>query len=107
MEMLAVTFVDIDGTENVIDDAEVDMTLMEVGKAKGVAGILADCGGASSCATCHVYISDEWMALVGPPNSAEMEMLDMSGHVQPGSRLSCQIKLRPELHGLKVTVAPF
>jgi 2Fe-2S ferredoxin len=80
---------------------------MEVARSHGVKGILADCGGACACATCHVYVDPEWLDAVGPPDDIEAEMLDMVSDVQrDNSRLSCQIKLKPELDGLKVTVAP-
>ena len=107
MGSLTVTFVESDGTVRTFPDADMDQSLMELGRSNGVKGILADCGGACACATCHVYVDPEWQELVGPPDDIEIEMLDMISDVQrDNSRLSCQIRLRPDLDGLKVTVAP-
>ena len=104
---LTVTFVQVNGVEKTITDAEPGQSLMSVGKANGVEGILADCGGCCSCATCHVYVDPQWQAAVGPPDEVETSTLDMVSDVfKPNSRLSCQITLRPELDGLKVSVAP-
>jgi 2Fe-2S ferredoxin len=106
MSTLRVTFVQPDGVERQIDDITPGRTLMEVGRERGVAGILADCGGSCSCATCHVFVDPEWIDKVGPPNTIEEGVLDMVESAKPrGSRLSCQIELVPELDGLRVTVA--
>lgn len=104
---ITVTFIEEDGNEVRFEDAELGQSVMELGRSRGVKGILADCGGACSCATCHVYVDAQWQDRVGPPNEVEIEMLDMvSDVVREGSRLSCQIELTPELDGLSVTVAP-
>src|SRR5687767_7548840 len=58
---VAVTFIDTGGEERFVPDAEEGLSLMEVAKANGVAGIFADCGGSCSCATCHVYVDEAWM----------------------------------------------
>ncbi len=80
---------------------------MEVGRTAGVDGVIGTCGGACSCATCHVYVDPGWFDRVGAPDDVEASVLDMySQALQPYSRLSCQIKLRPDLDGLRVTVAP-
>lgn len=107
MSAIKVTFVEQDGNRREISDASMGLSLMELGRERGVAGILGDCGGACACATCHVYVAAEWADVVGPPDEVESEMLDMVADVmREGSRLSCQIKLAPELDGLEVTVAP-
>ncbi|HTZ70873.1 MAG TPA: 2Fe-2S iron-sulfur cluster-binding protein [Acetobacteraceae bacterium] len=104
---MRVTFVQDNGVVETIDDAAVGQSLMEVGRAKGVEGILADCGGGCACATCHVYVDAAWWDRVGPPDAIENEMLDMVDDIRRDtSRLSCQIKLREDLDGLLVTVAP-
>ncbi|UDL96497.1 MULTISPECIES: 2Fe-2S iron-sulfur cluster-binding protein [Lichenihabitans] len=69
-------------------------------------GIKAECGGACACATCHVYVDPDWSAVLIPPTDEEMDKLDEAPHVEPNSRLSCQILMRPDLDGLKVTLAP-
>ncbi len=103
---ITVTITDIDGKTLEIQGAA-GATLMETARAAGVAGILAECGGACSCATCHVYIDADWIAQVGPPNPVEADMLDMVDDIRvPSSRLSCQVTLTQDLDGLVVTVAP-
>jgi ferredoxin, 2Fe-2S len=66
--------------------------------------IKAECGGACACATCHVYVDEEWTGVVGEPEPMEEDMLDFAFDVRPNSRLSCQIKVRDELDGLVVRV---
>jgi ferredoxin, 2Fe-2S len=104
---ISVTFAQLDGSEQKIDGAEVGRSLMEVAREHGVPGILADCGGGCACATCHVYVDEQWEDAVGKPDEIENEMLDMVSDLhKENSRLSCQIKLREDLDGLRVTVAP-
>ena len=106
MSSIKVTFVQADGSEQTIE-TEVGRSLMEVARENGVSGILADCGGGCACATCHVYVDEQWQETVGGPNEIEFEMLDMVSDLhKDNSRLSCQIKLTPEHDGLRVTVAP-
>jgi 2Fe-2S ferredoxin len=107
MSTVRVTLVQADGAVVIIEDAAVGVSLMEVAKARGVDGILGDCGGGCACATCHVYVDPEWLDVVGPPDAIEEMTLDMVSDIQrSNSRLGCQISLRPELDGLRVTVAP-
>jgi 2Fe-2S ferredoxin len=107
MSSIKVTFVQADGKEVTIDNVEPGRSLMEVGRGVGVEGILGTCGGGCSCATCHVYVDSGWLPSVGPPDEIEASLLEMySETVQKNSRLSCQIQIRPELDGLRVTVAP-
>ena len=107
MSSIKVTFAQSDGSEQTIDDAELGRSLMEVAREHGVPGILADCGGGCACATCHVYVDEQWREAVGTPDEIENEMLDMVSDLrEPNSRLSCQIKLKAELDGIRVTVAP-
>ena len=75
---------------------------MEAAVVNDVEGIDADCGGACACATCHVYIDQDWTAIVGPAEELEAEMLDVAEEVKENSRLSCQIKITEELDGLIV-----
>ena len=67
-----------------------------------IRGIDADCGGALACATCHVYVDPAWADKVGEKSDMEETMLDFAQELQPTSRLSCQIKVSPELDGLVV-----
>jgi len=80
-------------------------TVMEILRDAGLP-ITAECGGACACATCHVYVDEEWAAKLTPKSDAETDMLDMALSVEPNSRLSCQIVCAPELDGIKVAVAP-
>jgi 2Fe-2S ferredoxin len=92
-----------DGTSYDID-AENGSTVMENAIRNSVPGIEAECGGACACATCHVYVDEDWTGIVGEPESMEEDMLDFAFDVRPNSRLSCQIKVRDELDGLIVRV---
>lgn len=106
-EPIKVTFVQLDGAEKTIGDLEPGRSLMQVARDNGVDGILGDCGGGCACATCHVYVDPEWMPVVGQPDEIEGGALDMVSDVQrSNSRLACQIQVRQELDGLRVTVAP-
>lgn len=80
------------------------MTVMEAAVKNAVPGIEAECGGACSCATCHVYVDDEWREKTGQPDEMEEDMLDFAFDVRDSSRLSCQIKVSDELDGLVVHV---
>jgi 2Fe-2S ferredoxin len=99
--MIKITFIDAEGTARTVD-AEEGSTVMETAIRNGVPGIEAECGGACSCATCHVYVDEEWEAVTGQPQPMEEDMLDFAFDVRPNSRLSCQIRVRPEMDGLTV-----
>ena len=107
MGNLKVTMTDVNGETRVFDNVEEGTSLMELGKQNGVAGIMGDCGGGCACATCHVYVDQAWWAKVGEPDEIEFAMLDMVADVmKETSRLGCQIKMKSELDGIEVTVAP-
>ena len=76
---------------------------MQAALTNGVPGILAECGGAASCATCHVYVDEAWREKAGPPSPMEEDMLDFGYDVRANSRLSCQIKVIEALDGLVVS----
>ena len=99
--MVKLTFIDAGGTARTVD-AELGSTVMENAIRNDVPGIEAECGGACACATCHVYVDDEWRSLTGEPQPMEEDMLDFAFDVRPSSRLSCQIRVREELDGLVV-----
>lgn len=103
--MVKVTFVDARGEARTVE-GEVGATVMETAIRNAIPGIEAECGGACACATCHVYIDDAWTKAVGPAQPMEEDMLDFAFDVRPTSRLSCQIKLKPDLDGLIVTTPP-
>ena len=99
--MSKITYIDTDGTSRTIE-AEIGSTVMEAAIKQGIPGIEAECGGACACATCHVYVDEAWVAIVGEPSPMEEDMLDFGYDVKPDSRLSCQIKVTAELEGLVV-----
>ncbi len=101
--MAKITFVAHDGTRFDVD-AENGSTVMENAIRNGVPGIEAECGGACACATCHVYVADDWSPVVGRPEPMEEDMLDFAYDVRPTSRLSCQIRVSDAVDGLVVTV---
>lgn len=100
--MPKITYIDAGGTARTIE-AETGSTVMETAIRNNVPGIDAECGGACACATCHVYVDDAWIEKLPKAGSIEEDMLDFAYDVRPGSRLSCQIKVTPELDGLTVT----
>ncbi len=102
--MPKITYVQPDGKERVID-AAAGTTVMETAIDNDVAGIVAECGGACSCATCHVYVDPAWLAKLPAPDAQEDGMLDCVLERRANSRLSCQLVLREDLDGLVVRVA--
>ncbi len=90
--------------ERIETEGEIGSTVMETAIMNAIPGIVAECGGACTCATCHVYVDDAWREIVGGPSMMEEDMLDFAFDVKDASRLSCQIKVRPELDGLVVHV---
>lgn len=99
--MPKIIFIEHDGKQHTVE-AENGSTVMENAIRNGIPGIVAECGGACSCATCHVHIDEAWMDKVGKPSPMEEDMLDFAFDVRPTSRLSCQIKMTDELDGLVV-----
>lgn len=87
-------------------DGRAGRSLMENLRDNGIDDILALCGGCLSCATCHVYVDEEWLGALPPISTDEDDLLDTSGDRRPNSRLSCQIPLTDALDGIAVTVAP-
>jgi 2Fe-2S ferredoxin len=101
--MTKLTIVAFDGTRHELD-ASKGSTVMENAVRNSIPGIDAECGGACACATCHIYVDDEWAERVGPPEPMEEDMLDFAFDVRPTSRLSCQIKISDAFDGLVVHV---
>jgi 2Fe-2S ferredoxin len=99
--MPKITYIDHGGTARTVE-AAVGSTVMENAIKNNVPGIVAECGGACSCATCHVHVDEAWKEKVGPPSAMEEDMLDFAFDVAPNSRLSCQIKVTDALDGLMV-----
>lgn len=104
--MASVTYRAPDGGETVLDVEDGD-SVMFAAVQNGVAGITGECGGVLSCATCHVYVDEDWLDKVGPPDDDEEDMLGAAAaERRSNSRLSCQIVVSAELDGLIVEVPP-
>lgn len=101
--MVKIIYVEPDGTERTVDAPE-GHSVMEEAVANGVKGIVAECGGACSCATCHAYVDAAWLATVGPAEGDEADMLEFAYEPRPNSRLTCQIEVTDALDGLRVTI---
>ena len=101
--MPRVTYIEFNGTPHEVE-VPLGLSVMRGAVDNNVPGIDADCGGECACATCHVYVQDPWLGLIGTPvdGSQEASMLSFAAVAQPDSRLSCQIKMREELDGLVV-----
>ncbi len=99
--MPKITFVETDGTVHTVE-GEIGSTVMETALRNGVPGIVAECGGSCSCATCLVHVDDAWYDKTGAPSLEEQDMIDTAYEVKPTSRLSCQIRVSEELDGLTV-----
>ena len=87
-------------------EAKLGNSIMENLRDGGIDEILALCGGCLSCATCHVFVDDQWLDRLPAISEDEDDLLDSSDARQANSRLSCQLPLTEELDGIKVTVAP-
>lgn len=98
-----VTYVAHDGSAQTID-VPLGENVMRGALYNGIEGIVGECGGGLSCATCHCYVDPAWAARVGGPASqAEQELLESAAaELRPTSRLSCQIVMDDELGGLTI-----
>jgi 2Fe-2S ferredoxin len=99
--MPLIRFISHDGAEQEVH-VPVGTSVMHAAIDNGVSGILADCGGACSCATCHCYVDEGWQQKTGEPDEVEAQMLDFVMEHQPNSRLSCQIVVNDDLDGLVI-----
>jgi 2Fe-2S ferredoxin len=99
--MPSIIFISHDGDEQEVHVAA-GTSVMHAAVDNGVDGILADCGGACSCATCHCYVDPDWQDKTGEAGEVEAQMLDFVMERQANSRLSCQIVVEDNLDGLVV-----
>ncbi len=104
--MPRITLIEHNGTEHAVD-AKTGDSLMNTAIKNRVPGIDADCGGACSCGTCHVFIDPAWLERVGEPGPFEEPMLDLNPERAANSRLSCQIDISDDLEGLIVRLPEF
>ena len=100
--MPKITYKDKDGNSKIIE-VENGLSVMEGAIQNDIPGIDADCGGAMACATCHVYVEENWFNKLSKAEDAEIDMIDMAYEPKKNSRLSCQIIINEGLDGLEVT----
>lgn len=99
--MAKVTYIEHDGKEHTIDVAN-GLTLMEAAVKNAIPGIDGDCGGACACATCMVYVPEEWFAKLPEIETMEETMLDFCERREDNSRLSCQIVASDAIDGIRL-----
>jgi 2Fe-2S ferredoxin len=99
--MTRITFIEHDGKAHAIEAVN-GRSVMQSAVDNRVPGIIGDCGGYCSCATCHGYIDAAWIDKLSPPAGDEAAMLECAIDRQDASRLTCQIDVTPELDGLVV-----
>ena len=100
--MTKINFIDHLGEKRTVD-IENGLTVMEGAVQNNIPGIDADCGGSMACATCHVYVNNEWLNKISEAEEAEQYMIDMAFEPKKNSRLSCQLIVSEELDGLIVS----
>ena len=100
--MPKITYISHNGKKTVVE-VPIGLTVMEGAVQNNVEGIDADCGGSMACATCHVYVSENWLNKLEKIHDAEQDMLDMAYEPKKNSRLSCQIVVEDDLNGLEIT----
>ncbi|BCW05889.1 2Fe-2S iron-sulfur cluster-binding protein [Arthrobacter sp. NtRootA1] len=96
--MTQITYVSVDDTEHTVNATDGE-SLMRAALQNDVPGIVGECGGELTCGTCHIYVSNEWSDRVAPQSEGERELLSMMDDVRPESRLACQIRVHPDMHG--------
>ncbi|WP_417683740.1 2Fe-2S iron-sulfur cluster-binding protein [Roseibium sp.] len=97
-------FKEADGTETTVD-VPVGKSVMEAARDGNVSGVVADCGGALACATCHCYFTEEQVTHLPAKSETEEDMLEFANaELRPGSRLSCQIPVTDEMDGWVIEV---
>jgi ferredoxin, 2Fe-2S len=103
--MTKITVIDRSGNAQEVE-AETGLSVMEVIRDNGFDELLALCGGCCSCATCHVYVAEDYADKVPAMGEDENDLLDSTDHRTGASRLSCQIPVSDAIEGLTVTIAP-
>lgn len=101
--MITLLFIEPDGTEKSVEAAP-GLTLMEVARRANVQGVVAECGGQCSCATCHMQIDPAFFALVGPAVDDEEDMLDFAEERVETSRLGCQVEIAAGFDGMLIRI---
>ena len=101
--MPKITYIENNGKTHILEVSN-GLTVMEGAVQNNVPGIDADCGGSMACATCHVYVKEEWFNKLPKKEDGEEDMLDMAFEPNKFSRLSCQLMVSEELDGLVVSI---
>ena len=99
--MAKITYIEHSGTIHTVD-VQNGLTVMEGAVQNNIPGIDADCGGSMACATCHVYVKEDWFDKINKKNEGEDDMLDQAYEPKKNSRLSCQIIVSDDLDGLVI-----
>ena len=101
--MAKITYIEYSGKSHTIE-VQNGLTVMEGAVQNNIPGIDADCGGSMACATCHVYVKEEWFNKLPKKEDGEEDMLDMAYEPKKFSRLSCQLIVSDELEGLVINL---
>ena len=101
--MAKINYIENNGKSHTIDVAN-GLSVMEGAIQNNIPGIDADCGGSMACATCHVYVKEEWFDKLPKKEDGEEDMLDMAFEPKKFSRLSCQLMVTDDLDGLEVNL---
>ena len=101
--MAKITYITHDNQKHEVE-VQNGLTVMEGAVQNDIPGIDADCGGGMACATCHVYVKEEWFNRLPPKTEGEDDMLDQAFEPKTNSRLSCQIEVSEDLDGLEVNL---
>ena len=100
--MPKINYINSEGNSKTVE-VENGLSVMEGSIQNDIPGIDADCGGSMACATCHVYVEENWLNKLPKAEDAEIDMIDMAYEPKKNSRLSCQLIVTNELDGLTVT----
>ena len=101
--MAKIKYIEHNGKEHVVE-VQNGLTVMEGAVQNDIPGIDADCGGGMACATCHVYVKEDWLNKLPKKEDGEEDMLDMAFEPKKNSRLSCQIIVSDEIDGIEVNI---
>lgn len=101
--MPEVTYTLADGSQLTVD-IPVGQSVMDGSVRNNLPGIVAECGGSCSCATCHVYLDQAWAEAFDPATDEEHELLEFADGADARSRLSCQLIMSADNSGARVTV---
>lgn len=99
--MITIKFIEHDSKVTEVE-AEVGTSVMQAASDNAIAGIVAECGGCCSCATCRCYLHEDWVSKIAPAEGMEKAMLECEEDERPHARLSCQVTLNESMNGMTV-----